>query len=181
MRTSFFKLFIWFFVLASCSGAAYAQSFSEAEIKAAYIFKLAKFITWNGAHKSHIKFCYVESARSSEDISVGNSFKRLVSTKNAQDQWSVTHIRGLDGIKNCDVLFIAETEASSLSNILSLIGNADILTISDIRRFISKDGMLGFTLDNEDRVKMEANLGAIRKTNVMLSAVVLELMQQVVQ
>jgi hypothetical protein len=41
--------------------------------------------------------------------------------------------------------------------------------------------MLGFTLDNEDRVKMEANLGAIRKTNVMLSAVVLELMQQVVQ
>ncbi len=181
MRNFFVKLFVCFSLLISSFGLAYAQSFSEAEIKAAYIFKIAKFITWNGVRKNRIEFCYVESARPVDDISVGNSFKRLVNAKNAHSEWGVTRLRGLDGVKKCDIVFIAESESSSLAGILSQIGSADILTISDIRRFISKGGMLGFVLDSQDRVKMEANLGTIRKTNVKMSAALLELMQQVVQ
>lgn len=181
MRKLIFTFLISLFLVIAAPTALQAQSFSDAEIKAAYLFKLAKFITWNGERKAPIKFCYIESSRAEDDASVGQSFERVVKAKGAQDQWSVARIRALSGINNCNVLFIADSEESSLSGILSQIGNTDILTASDIRRFISKGGMLGFAVDDQDRVKMEANLSTMKKTNVMLSAVVLELMQQVIR
>lgn len=161
-------------------GGARAQSFSDVEIKAAYIMKLAKFVTWNGRHLNHINFCYIDSTRD-DDTSVGANFQRLVRAKGAGNGWSVRKLRGMNGIEQCNMLFIADTEEGSISSILSRVNKQDILTMSDARRFIYKDGMLGFVLDDENRVKMVANLKNIRKTRVMISATVLELMEEVVK
>ena len=163
------------------SGVARAQSFSDAQIKAAYIFKLAKFVTVNGEHLNHINFCYLESPNQDADSSVGKSFAQLVRAKNAGGTWSTNALRSAEGIGRCNMLFIGDTEEGSLSSILAQTNGKDILTMSDARRFIYKDGMLGFVLDEDSRVKMEANLNNIHKTNVMISATVLELMQQVIK
>lgn len=177
MKRSVLSLLVCMVVL---SGVAQAQNFSDAEIKAAYIMKLSKFVTWNGQHLNHINFCYIESSSESEG-SVGTSLARLVRAKNIGGEWSVRSLRNIDNISNCNMLFIADTEEGSVSTILSKAHNYDILTMSDVRRFIYKEGMLGFALDDDNRVKMEANLNNIRKTNVMVSATVLELMQEVIK
>ena len=181
MRKITFTLLVSILLVIAAPYAGHSQSFSDAEIKAAYLFKLAKFITWNGERKAPIKFCYIESLRTEDDASVGQSFKRLVKARDAQDQWSVSRIRGLNGINSCDVLFIADSEDSSLSSILLQVGDSNILTASDIRRFIFKGGMLGFETDDQGRIKMEGNLSVMKTANVMLSAVVLELMKQVIK
>lgn len=181
MRKFTFTLLTVFLFTGAFVYAARAQSFSDVQIKAAYIFKLSQFITWDGSRKSPINFCYIESTRQSEDASVGQSFERLVTAKNAGAQWRVSRIRGLTGIAECDALFIAESEDSSLSNILTQIAGKNILTISDMRRFINRGGMLGFVVDSQDRIQMEANLITMKKTNVMIGAVVLELMSQVIK
>ena len=167
--------------LAVVTSPARAQNFSDVEIKAAYIMKLAKFVTWSGQHLNHINFCYIESSSQEEDASVGRSLARLVHAKNAGAEWSVRELRNIDEMRNCNMLFISDTEESSLPNILTKVSDHDILTMSDARRFIYKEGMLGFVLDGDRRVKMEANLKNIRKTNVMVSATVLELMQEVIK
>ena len=166
--------------MAMVCGGARAQSFSDAQIKAAYIMKLSKFVTWNGQHLNHINFCYIESSGQEDDASVGASFAKLVRAKNAGGEWSIKSLHGTGGLGSCNMLFIADSEEGSLSAILSKVGN-NTLTLSDARRFINKDGMLGFVLDDDNHVKMEANLNNIRQTNVMVSATVLELMQQVIK
>lgn len=168
-------------VLLLAASAAQTQNFSDAEIKAAYIFKLAKFVSWSGGRPAQIQVCYVESSRASEDASVGQNLERLILAKNAGSSWAIKRLRGLEGLGKCHMLFIADTEESSLSSILSQTTDKDILTMSDARRFIYKGGMLGFVLDEENRVKMEANLNNLKKTNVMIGAAVLELMQDVIR
>lgn len=161
--------------------AVNAQNFSDAEIKAVYIYKMGKFLLWNGQKRSPIDFCYMESGRSPEEASVGRSMEKLVDAKHLQSEWRVTRVRTVEGTDDCDILFLASTEESAVSNVLSRAGNSDILTISDIKRFIYKDGMVGFVLDDQNRVKMEANLKNIRKTRVQVSAQVLEFMVKVVK
>lgn len=161
--------------------AVNAQNFSDAEVKAVYIYKLGKFILWNGKKRSPIAFCYMESSRLPEDASVGRSMEKLVDAKNLHSEWQVTHVRTVDGISECDMLFIASTEESAVPGIISKTSGSDILTISEVKRFIYKDGMIGFVVDNQNRVKMEANLKNIRKTKVQVSAQVLEFMVQVIK
>ena len=156
-----------------------AQAYSDVNIKAAYIYKLGKFVTWAGQKHMPINFCYMESSRLAEEESVGRSFARFVKGKSAE--WRVHEIRNAGALENCDILFISESEESALESVLSKAADKDILTISDAKRFIYKDGMLGFILDDQNRVKMEANLKNIKKTGVMVGAVVLELMQEVVR
>lgn len=168
-------------VVALAAQPSVAQSFSDAEIKAVYIVKLGKFITWGGQKRSPVRFCYMESSRTSEDASVGQNLEKFVRGKGLQGEWKVTQIRSADNVGSCDILFVADSEESALQGVLSEAAGQDILTISDVKRFIFKDGMLGFALDDQSRVKMEANLKNIRKTKVQVSAQVLEFMQQVIK
>lgn len=168
-------------VVALAAQPVVAQSFSDAQIKAVYIVKLGKFISWNGQKRSPINFCYMESSRTSEDASVGQNLEKFVKGKGLSGEWKVTHVRGSDTFNDCEILFIADSEESSLQGVLAKTDGQDILTVSDVKRFIFKDGMLGFALDDQSRVKMEANLKNIRKTKVQVSAQVLEFMQQVIK
>ena len=181
MRKYVLTFLVFFYALLGL-GEARAQNFSDVQIKAAYIMKLAKFVTWNGQHLNHINFCYMESSNQDADSSVGRSLANLVRAKNVSEEWGIKRVRNIDNMAGCNMLFIADTEESSLSSILSKAHEYNnILTVSDARRFIYKEGMLGFVLDDDSHVKMEANLNNIRKTSVMVSATVLELMQEVIK
>lgn len=161
--------------------ASNAQNFSDAEIKAVYIFKLGKFVLWDGKRRSPIEVCAMESAKLADDESVGKTLDKFVRSKGLGGEWQVKRIRNLDGVDDCDILYVGSSEESAVASITSRVDSKDILTISDIKRFIYKDGMIGFVLDDQNRVKMEANLKNIRKTKVQVSAQVLEFMTQVIK
>jgi hypothetical protein len=157
-----------------------AQSVSDTQVKALYIYKITKFLTWKGASKQPIRFCYMESSSTSEEESVGQQLSNYLAKKGKRDV-SVMHLRNLQELDSCDILYIPASEQSALETVLTKTSGKDILTISDAKRFIYRDGMLGFITDEENRVQMEANLKNINATNIKVSAAALEVMAEVVR
>lgn len=160
--------------------SASAQKVSEAQLKALYLYKIAKFVSWDSGSKQPVRLCYIESSNATLDSSVGQQLNKYVTQKNKQDM-RVNHLKNLQEIGSCDMLFIASSEQSALSNILPKITDKSILTVSDIKRFIFREGMIGFVTDAENRVQMEANLRIIKSSGMRMSASALEVMVQVVQ
>jgi hypothetical protein len=50
-----------------------------------------------------------------------------------------------------------------------------------VSRFIMRGGMIGFLIDDQNRVKMEANIANMKKHGVDMNAQVLEIMQRVIR
>jgi hypothetical protein len=163
-----------------CAAFASAQKVSEAQLKALYLYKIAKFVSWESGSKQSVHLCYIESSNATLDASVGQQLSKYVTQKNKQDM-KVIHLKNLQEISSCDMLFIASSEQSALSNILPKVADKSILTVSDIKRFIFREGMIGFVTDSQNRVQMEANLRIIKSSGMRMSASALEVMVQVVQ
>ena len=161
------------------STEAKSQTFTDVEIKAAYILKLVPFITWNQQHRNHITFCSLEPLNQSEDESLSHALAKLVHAKHADKDWTIRHLHGTEELDTCNMLYITDTEEGSLTAITANAQGQNILTLSDSARSIYHNVMLGFVTDESNHVKMEANLKAIRNANVLVSASVLELMTHV--
>jgi hypothetical protein len=69
----------------------------------------------------------------------------------------------------CDVVFISDSEQPALPDILSALGGAAVLTVSDIPQFVSRGGMIEFVAQG-DRVQFEINVVPARSVGLVLDA-----------
>jgi hypothetical protein len=86
-------------------------------------------------------------------------------------------IRDLSG---CDIFYIPAEEESEIDNVLVALGASSTLTVSGAQRFILRGGMVGFVMDEDNRIKMEANLANARNKHVHIDVSLLELMLRVI-
>lgn len=77
------------------------------------------------------------------------------------------------------LLYIAAAEYDRLSNVLEIIGNEPILTVSDVPGFAERGGMLGLFVQ-DGRVQFNANVGRLRECEVNISSRVLRLAHAVI-
>jgi hypothetical protein len=159
---------------------AFSQSVSDTQVKALYLYKITKFLTWDGSGKQPIRFCYMESSGADEDASVGQQLTNYIDKKGKKDV-QVIHLRNLQEMDSCHILFIPSSEQSAIGTVISKASGKDILTVSDAKRFIYSNGMVGFVTDEQNRVQMEANLRNIKSTKIRISAAALEVMAEVIQ
>ncbi len=80
----------------------------------------------------------------------------------------------LDNITSCDLVFIGTSERNALDSVLSAVGNAPVLTVSDIRGFAARGGVIGFVTQG-GKVRFEVNKKAMGNSGIRLSAKLLEL------
>jgi hypothetical protein len=74
----------------------------------------------------------------------------------------------------CRVLFISASEEGQLPAILSTLGTAPVLTVSDMPDFVKAGGMIQFVLDN-NHMRFEINLASARRSGLALSSELLKL------
>lgn len=166
-------LFLVVLMLVGVS-SAFAQP-TTTEVKASYIFKMAKFITWDGEKRQPIRFCYMEQSDIPKSNSVGQILAEYLKEKHG-DIMTARRIRSINTVADCDILFLGADQEPNIADTLSRIQSPMILTIGDIRRFVQNGGMVNFTLDGNDNVKMEANFPVLQASRVRLSASILEMM-----
>jgi hypothetical protein len=142
----------------------------EYEVKAAYLYNFGKFIRWpDGAGKDdsfpicvlgHDPFgAILDSTLAGE--SIGGKRATAMRLARAQDA---------DG---CRILFISSSENKRLGEDLVAVGNATVLTVSDIPQFCQRGGMIQFVLQG-DRVRFEVNLAAAQHAGLSLSSELLK-------
>lgn len=158
-------------VLASPAAWA-AQSLSEDEVKASYVYNFLKFAEWPGGALQEgnvLTLCVMGSD------SLGDVLEKLQGRKvGAHVLRVVKSVRLGDDLSVCRVLVLGDSLQRRAAAIIREIGDAPVLTISNIEGFAEKGGCVGLTY-RDDRMLFEINLEALRRKNLQLPAQVLNL------
>lgn len=167
-----------YLLLAICFAAAplQAQTLSEYDVEAAYLYNFGKFVRWPAA---------ASSSTQTFDICIlgqdpfGGTLDRLI----AHDQISGKLIRKRiisrpSDATGCAIVYISDSEAPNLRNIISQLGSKPDLLVSGLPNFVDYGGDIQFLLD-DDRVRFEINLDAASKCGLGVSSELLKVASSV--
>lgn len=157
------------FLLSITLSNAYANNTPEYYAKAAFLFKVIDFVTWpnNGNIK---KICvYGENQ-------FKNYLQEIANARNKDNSIVLHYTQDFKTINDCHILFIGQSEKYQLSNLLHHLKKKPILTVSDIRKFAYKKGMIELDIHSRKRnFKLKMNLGAVNESGIKLSSNLIEL------
>jgi uncharacterized protein DUF4154 len=155
--------------------AAQSPKPNEYDVKAAYLLNFGKFL----------RLSKPAPARSSFEIcslghdSIDSSLDALADdTKIDGLPVRVNHLQDISAAKSCAIIFISATGSDRIREDLAILGNADILTVSDAPNFLERGGMVQFHLISS-HVRFSINLDAVNKTHLVLSSELLRVASSV--
>lgn len=143
---------------------------SEYELKAAFIYQIARFVEWPatpGAPAS-LRLCVIG----------GNPFgAALESIRGKPVNESKVEISLLDmneDTRACNILFIAAAAERNIERIIAISRGAGVLTIGDTYGFAQRGLMVNFLIEN-GKIQFEINLDASRRAGLRISSQLLKL------
>lgn len=164
-----FVLIVLFFLLA---GTGQCLEGTEYQIKGAMMMNFIKFVEWPEP----------QSETGDEKITIGvignNNFGgtldavagRVIGGK----QLFIRYINSLGQIDGCRVLFVGASESHRCRQILRQVSGLPVLTIGEDADFTRMGGIIRFYND-KDHIRFEINQTAAVKSNLKLSAKLLEI------
>lgn len=169
----------WFCALSAllCL-AARAQAPSEYEVKAAFLFNFAKFVEWPTGTFSSANAPFRICVLGKDPF--GNTLDRIVADKTLDEhRIEIDRSITLADANNCQILFLASSEARRMAQIVQQLKGGGVLTVADTSGFAQMGGIINFVLD-EDRVRFEINLRAAEAAHLKLSARLVTVAERVV-
>lgn len=156
-----------------------AQSLSEYQVKAAYVYNFAKFVAWPTQAFSRptapIVFCVLS------DPAFESELNRMVKEKTISGRRAeVVSVRNAQESRSCHVLFINAAQARQVRRVLNLLQGTSILTVSETPGFIEAGGIVNFVLQ-DDRVRFQINHKAAMQAGLQISSRLLSLANLVVE
>jgi len=162
------------FALA-CSAALFAQSKgpTEYEIKAAFLYKFAKFVEWPPTAFSDPKqplgvcvFGRDPFGHALEDALFGKSI--------GNHPVILGRARQLPDLAGCQIVFVSATESSRLPEIVGGLRGHNALLVGETEGFASAGGAIQFVLD-QNRVRFAINPDAVDRAGLKISSKLLAL------
>jgi hypothetical protein len=154
-----------------------AQSPTEYQVKAAYLFNFLKFVEWpeDPAAEPHGKWVIGFVGDSPIDAELA----RIVEGKNVLGRdLQVKKFQAADNLRACNILFISESEKKRLPSILAALNGSSVLTVADMDDFIGSGGMIQFVVEDA-RVRVAIDVGATGRARLRVSSKLLALAQTV--
>ena len=147
----------------------------EYEVKAAFLYNFAKYITWP---PSPDRKPLVIGLIGKDPF--GRALDDAMRGQKAQDRpVIVRRFKKIDDITNCDLLFIASSEKSRLPHILSILGKSPVVTVADMDQFTEGGGMINLRLQ-QDRVNFDVNVDAFSRAGLKAGSQLLRLARVVI-
>ncbi len=155
---------------ASCLHAQQANP-TEYEVKAAYLYNFGKFVEWPAkvtAASEFFSICVL-----GEDP-FGSTFDATIAGESINGKKVVVkRITKPQDAVSCRILFISSSEEGRLQEILAMLGNTSVLTVSDLSQFTRRGGMIRFVME-ANRVRFEVNLTTAEHAGLTLSSQLLK-------
>ncbi len=144
---------------------------TEYQVEATYLYNFGQFVKWpadTAATPNSFDICVLGQDPFGPVLNTILA-DETIAGKSVVARRILTPQEGL----NCHVLFISSSESSRLKNILTTLGGASVLTVSDLPQFTQRGGMVQFILQ-QDRVRFEVNLAATESARLTLSSELLK-------
>lgn len=140
----------------------------EKQIKAAFMFNFLKFVEWPESMQNASTICFLEENTFGDALTPLT--KKEVRGKPIKIKENIT----LNNISQCSILYVDPKFEESLDTMLLDIYIYPILTISDMRHFAFKGGVLGFYREKK-RIRFAINTSRAERLGLKLSSKLLEL------
>lgn len=169
----FKKLLVFFYVTQIVATSVLNAYESEDKVKAVIIGKLAKYIKWEDKKEDN-DFIITVLNNPYDDL-----FDKVYAKKKIQGkQVKIDYIDDISQLKNPHILYIPKTEAAELSPILNVTSDKNILTVSDIRGFAEKQGIVQVYFASQ-KAKLKINVDAANKQNLKIKSSLLNIAEVV--
>lgn len=145
----------------------------EFEIKAVYLFNLGNFVKWKeNTSAKNFEICVFGTDPFGVNLEYIVKKEQQIQSRNAV----IKHLSSLEGILNCQVLFMSPSAQSQFATIFAAIKNKPILTVSDVDRFINQGGMVQFYL-LEGKIRLMLDPQTIEESGLKASSQLMRIAQ----
>ena len=153
---------------------AMTSSPEEYEVKAAFIYNIAKFTDWPNDSLGLSQDSQIVVGVLGEDP-FGSSLDKVLGDKMVRGRTiRIERFKSVGDIQSCQILFISRSEASSISDILSSLGPNAVLTVGDFEEFNRRGGMIRLYVE-QNRVRLAINIRAVTHADLKISSRLLNL------
>ncbi len=172
-------VFLAAFVLAGSSVTSGQDKVSsEYDVKTTFLFHFAQFVKWPESvfreANGPLVYCTV-----GEDPFQGGLDASFRGKAVGGHPLQVKHLKETDDARGCHVAFIGKLVKKSISEQLTSLKGAPVMTVGESEQFVNQGGMIGFCLE-ENKIRFEINLGSAERANLRISAKLLTLARRVV-
>jgi len=156
-------------VLVAFSLAALrADGVDEYELKAAFLGKFVKYVTWPAERLGEKREPLVLAVLGHDPF--GRKLDQAVDGLRVNGHaLEVRRVEQLHDLAAVHVLFVPQREAEHLDEILGATHAASVLVVGESPDFAARGGAIGFYVDKE-KLRFEVNLEAARRQNLRISA-----------
>jgi len=145
----------------------------EYQIKASFVYTVAKFVDW-----PEVAFSTPNSPLVFGILGSDTAFEAIEATlrgKRVHDrELIVRRLTGLGAARDCQILYISEGDPTALATILDRIDSTGVLTVGERSHFAASGGVLGLSLQ-ESLVQFEVNMAAAQRAGLTISSKILRL------
>jgi hypothetical protein len=163
-------------LLLALPAAAAAQTASEYDIKAAFLYNFTKFVDWPPAafpDPGNLKVCVL-----GQDP-FGASLRTVAGEQVGSRRLTVTPAESVSKAAGCQVLFISRSERERLPQILAALGDAPVLTVGDTDGYANRGVAINFVLEGS-KVRFEVNTDSADRAGLKISSKLLQLAKRIV-
>jgi len=153
---------------------------SEYQLKAVFLFNFAQFVDWppSAAQDSQPPQPPLLIGILGDDPFGSFLDETVRGERVGARPIQVRRYRRIADIEECNILFISRSESERVPEILSLLKNRPVLTVSDGDEFASQGGIIQFFTD-KNRIRIRINLDAAEAANLTISSKLLRVAEVV--
>lgn len=143
------------------------QVAQEYDLKAAFLFNLAKFVRWPGTKFDQPDSPLVIGVRGGDAL---ERFSRVLQGKTIdKHKISVRPLERIEDAGPCQVVFISRSEQGRLGEWVQAAKNATALTVGETPDFLDQGGMIQFSIESE-QLRLEIDERCVRKAGIDITA-----------
>lgn len=149
-----------------------SEELPEYRLKAAFVYNFAQFAQWPDSVGPTLNVCVYGRDPFGVDIDA------LRGSRVGTRSLDVRRPQTVEALKDCHIVFIANSAIEDLPRILSGLGDASALTIADTPG-AARHGVALNMIIVQKRVVFEANVDSARRAHIVLSSKLLRLAREV--
>jgi hypothetical protein len=170
---------IWQTLLICSASLSWAQGPRPTvpQVEAAYLYNFGKFVTWppdRTTDADQFRICVLGKDPFGSILDSTVAGERI-----GGREISVQRITQVQQAGACSILFVSASEQDRLRSVLETANRLHILTVSDLKHFAERGGVIGLIVQ-EERVRFEVNRSAAEKCHLQLSSELLKVAFKVI-
>jgi hypothetical protein len=152
-------------------GVCAASRADEYQVKAAFLFNFAKFVSWNSPPGQVLVIGVVG------DDPFGEILDATVRGKTAGGRtFEVRRFAKGESVQGCHILFVSSSEKRRFGDLVRQAGSG-VLTVGEVPQFVREGGVVRFYLE-QNRVRFQINAEAAEQAGLKIHSQLLSLAAQ---